>query len=547
MGGVLGMTQMHRTGSERREKGLRFTRGVMAGFQLSRDLVALCVHGMMITWNKVSPDMLGDPFLHGRRFSEFVSRDFREVVDSLMMHEMIETDPIQVQLHRGDGKTIEAELIIRPVRELGPGHTVVTARDISHEGRLARWALASEDRFRQLVDHSMNLICRCRGDRVEYINQSGMDMLAYGEDKRRGGWAVTDLFTPDYAALFAEAPEILLEERDILPVQLQRADGQQVHAQVKVTVISGEGNNADFMIEARDIGAQNRAVAALRDMNEQLERKVEERTEQLSVAAAIRQELIAKLQEEKAAMDREIKAAQEMQFDLLPRIAKLAPSLERHNLAIHAHFEPSSGIGGDLWGCHELDQNRLLIFVFDFAGHGVRAALNTFRLHTLIAEYLAQAVDPAQMMVNLNGTLKGLLPRGQYATMFAGVIDTANRTLTWAGAGSPKPLLVSPDGQSQWLETRGRPLGLTSHFDYETRSIDFPPGTSLFMYSDAMTETLEIDGEMFGDHRLRPLVEQAVRDGGEEGFQRMLSTFRASTDVVEDDLTAVLVRCLVKD
>jgi sigma-B regulation protein RsbU (phosphoserine phosphatase) len=40
-------------------------------------------------------------------------------------------------------------------------------------------------------------------------------------------------------------------------------------------------------------------------------------------------------------------------------------------------------LGGDFWGAKVIDQDRLMLYLVDFSGHGVASALNTIRLHTI--------------------------------------------------------------------------------------------------------------------------------------------------------------------
>jgi sigma-B regulation protein RsbU (phosphoserine phosphatase) len=117
--------------------------------------------------------------------------------------------------------------------------------------------------------------------------------------------------------------------------------------------------------------------------------------------------------------------------------------------------------------------------------------------------------DPARFLEHLNKRLAPLLPPGQYATMFYGVIDLSRDLLVYAGAATPSPLLFLP-GEDQPLvgDGKGYPLGMFDDSTYENRELPFPNGTSLLLYSDAITE-----GKIYGGHRLeeRGLISVASR------------------------------------
>ncbi len=271
------------TPAERRRRGPRFGANFMAVLEVSRDLFCLCVGGKVVDINSAGLAMLGaeqaDEVV-GRAFCDRVGDDYAQVIDDLLNLIEIEESAIPTRLCRLNGETAEVELQIHPARELGESHAVVTARDISHQGRLARTARQSEDRFRVLVEKSMHLIAQCHGGRVVYINTAGRAMLgAWGV---RHDMAVADMFHGEYREIFTADLSVLLSEPGMMPVRLAHSDGSAFDAQILVTPLPSSGAVPEFMIEARDISSHLRAVAALRHMNETLESQVAERTRELA-------------------------------------------------------------------------------------------------------------------------------------------------------------------------------------------------------------------------------------------------------------------------
>ena len=60
-------------------------------------------------------------------------------------------------------------------------------------------------------------------------------------------------------------------------------------------------------------------------------------------------------------------------------------------------FEPSRFLSGDLWGLIEIDDDQLGVWICDYSGKGIQAALNTFRIHTLVQEYKNLANTPSKI------------------------------------------------------------------------------------------------------------------------------------------------------
>ncbi|MDO8606838.1 MAG: SpoIIE family protein phosphatase [Phaeospirillum sp.] len=257
-----------------------------------------------------------------------------------------------------------------------------------------------------------------------------------------------------------------------------------------------------------------------------------------------RQELIERIAEQQRHLIEEVAAARAMQFDLLPRPERVDHRLAELGLEVESFFEPSSGIGGDLWGCLDCGGGRMSFYSFDFTGHGIGAALNVFRLHALISDHWDPRRGPAETLRVLGSALRGLLGRGQFATMFFCTVDCERGEVEWASAGAPAPLLLT-DGGFHFLETRGIPLGLSRTPDYTDHRMPFPPGTSLLMYSDAITDAPQPDDELFGESGLAELVRELLAQDGRLAVDHLIEGLYSRVRMpLEDDLTAVCIRRL---
>jgi serine phosphatase RsbU (regulator of sigma subunit)/uncharacterized membrane protein/HAMP domain-containing protein len=249
---------------------------------------------------------------------------------------------------------------------------------------------------------------------------------------------------------------------------------------------------------------------------------------------------------ERVQVQQELDAAARTQVALLPPPKQIAELGDSHGLAIQSRFQPSSAAGGDLWGCLSVDDQRAAFFAFDFTGHGLAAALNTFRLHALIHEHRALWGDPVAMLTRLDESLGRLLPMGQFATMVHAVYDRASQTLSWSGAGAPPPLLLRADGSLDYLDTQGVPLGLSKRrpAERELLSRQMGEGDVLMFHSDGLNEAQLPDGEMFGDEAVAALLKDAPRleDGQTPDLEAMMAVFfEKVSKPLADDLTAVVV------
>lgn len=236
----------------------------------------------------------------------------------------------------------------------------------------------------------------------------------------------------------------------------------------------------------------------------------------------------------------DLKLARSMQKSLIPDARTIASAANRHQLAIEGHFEPSDELGGDFWTIFDLGDDQLGVLSADFSGHGISAAINTFRFHTLIERIPPQGFEPEEWLSLLNRPLKDLLPVGQFATCFYGIIDSRRGTLSYAAAGAPSPILFH-NGQVTMLDASGLMLGVSNNPSLTSDTVPFPAGASVLIYSDAMTEAENQGGHLIGEDGLLRLVRQCF-PGGENRLARLLAAFDTiAARPLADDLTAICI------
>lgn len=250
--------------------------------------------------------------------------------------------------------------------------------------------------------------------------------------------------------------------------------------------------------------------------------------------------LIHSLSDFRLRMQSELSMARDMQQDLLPEASSVEEIEAASQMKIESFYQASFELGGDLWGCWQVPGNRLGLFVLDISGHGVGAALNTFRVHATMARFLHVRADPAAFLTELNAALAPTFPLGQFATMFYAVLDYETGHLTYSGAGAPKPMVVSERGV-RLLDSTGVPVGIIKKPDYFNLEDRLEPDESLFCYSDVLIEAPQKEGGMLGEDGLVEWVEQLSRSGDRHSLVSNLLKrfFETQPSSLPDDLTAI--------
>lgn len=245
----------------------------------------------------------------------------------------------------------------------------------------------------------------------------------------------------------------------------------------------------------------------------------------------------------------ELQIAQNTQRKMLPTNTDIAVARQHFGLEIDHHFEPSTELGGDIWGMRELDNGRLAIYMADFTGHGVSAAMNTMRLHTLVDRIgEGDAGSSGTVLSYLNIILAELLPRGQFATMLYGVIDPKNNTFKYSSAGAPDLILGGERHEEDLAVTKvewnSLPLGVDRDFIYPTREVTIPDGGFLFLHSDALMEMPNHVGSILEGKGVIRLVEKSVKNAAYANpLHAVIQNFRGEKpQPLGDDLTMVWVK-----
>ncbi len=191
---------------------------------------------------------------------------------------------------------------------------------------------------------------------------------------------------------------------------------------------------------------------------------------------------------------RERATALTLQRSLLPTGLSAPSSVE-----VRHRYLPGSKmieVGGDWYESIALPGGRVALVVGDVAGHGVRAAVTMGRLRTAIRTLARLELPPAETLQQLDELMHELGQREpHFATCVYAVFDAVSGSCEIASAGHLPPLLVSPDGRSQFLDlSPSPPLGIGSG-PVHTRTFKIRNGSLLVLYTDGLVErrTSDID------------------------------------------------------
>lgn len=229
--------------------------------------------------------------------------------------------------------------------------------------------------------------------------------------------------------------------------------------------------------------------------------------------------------------------ARDIQMRLVPEAA-----LEHGPWRAEGRLEPAKQVGGDYFDYFLLD-GKLVVVLADVSGKGVPAALLVSTVQGTLRA-LADGKRPAADVVRgLNTVVARQAGAGRFVTLFYAELDPRAWELRYVNAGHNYPLLRRQDGSLEPLSVGGVPLGLFEAAEYEESVVPFGDRDALLLFSDGITEAMDVFRAEYGDDRLAALWTAHPADAPGAFIARLVADvaeFRGAA-AQSDDMTVVAV------
>jgi phosphoserine phosphatase RsbU/P len=209
--------------------------------------------------------------------------------------------------------------------------------------------------------------------------------------------------------------------------------------------------------------------------------------------------------------------------------------------------------GGDVYYASSCATGRITrILLADVSGHGNAVAATAADLRTLMRRFVNR-LDQTEFVRQLNQEFAALSREGSFATAIVGTFFAPTGRLILSNAGHPRPLLYRA-AEKQWnflgsepsaqAGPQDLPLGIVDITEYQQFDIELADGDCLLGYTDALIESRDADGEMFGEEGLLRIT----RLLGDVPPNKMIDTLlaeiadRHAENLTDDDVTVLMVR-----
>lgn len=250
----------------------------------------------------------------------------------------------------------------------------------------------------------------------------------------------------------------------------------------------------------------------------------------------------AKLHQDSLARERikrDLELAREVQRGFLPSRLPQVSGYE-----FFAHYESAYEVGGDYYDFIPLPNNKVAIMLGDVAGKGVPAALLMAKVSSDARFCMLTQPDAASAITQLNNQLNQSGIAERFVTLAGGILDCDAHVVTLVNAGHPSPLIYHK--QNGGLDDAtphadcGLPLGVMDGYEYKAVSVSLQPGDSILIFSDGITESMDVNNVQLQVKGIRTAVQNG-RLAPQALGERIIKTVKqhAAGRQPHDDVTLV--------
>ncbi len=240
-----------------------------------------------------------------------------------------------------------------------------------------------------------------------------------------------------------------------------------------------------------------------------------------------------KVNAEKERITSELNVARGIQEAMKPKVD--LPFSEQQGVDIYASQTPAWEVGGD-FSDFSIRDEKLFFCIGDVSGKGIPAALLMAVARSTFRMLIVRESAPERIITTMNDTMAQDNEYNMFITMFVGVLDLPTGRLRYSNAGHKAPYV---DGKPLPV-TPNLPVGAFCGFRFTAQEADIPSGSTIFLYTDGLTEAEDAKHDQFGTARMEEHLKADTARQLIEGMQAAVKDFVGGTEQ-SDDLTMLAI------
>lgn len=212
------------------------------------------------------------------------------------------------------------------------------------------------------------------------------------------------------------------------------------------------------------------------------------------------------INEQKGRIEGELHVASAIQMGMLPKTFPTYP--ERDDVQVYGSLVPAKEVGGDLFDFFIRDE-KLFFCIGDVSGKGVPASLVMAVTRSLFRTVSAHESMPDRIVTSMNESMADMNESNMFVTLLVSVLDLPTGRLRYCNAGHDAPLLIGDSVEELPVESNV-PVAIMSGWKFLGQEIQVSVGTTIFLFTDGLTEAEKADHEQFKINRVCEVAKQAL-------------------------------------
>lgn len=243
-------------------------------------------------------------------------------------------------------------------------------------------------------------------------------------------------------------------------------------------------------------------------------------------------------------IDKELDVAKNIQSSIIPHSFK--PFNDNKNFEIIGTMLPARRIGGDFFDFFPLGDHHLGFSIADVSGKGVPAALFMTMSRGLLRALGQKTSSTDECLRQLNELLVLENTSSMFVTSFYGILDINTGEVNFSNAGHNPPCIISPTGEITEIgRAQGIALGVTTELDlYKQNFVKLKTNDTLLLYTDGVTEAMNMQRELFGEERLLAFLRKNGSSTLSDLINNLVNEVESFANGAEqaDDITLLAIR-----
>ena len=216
-----------------------------------------------------------------------------------------------------------------------------------------------------------------------------------------------------------------------------------------------------------------------------------------------------------ARIDRELEFARSIQHSAIPTVFPPYPG--HGEFDIFATMDTAKEVGGDFYDFYFVGENKLGFLIADVSGKGIPAAMFMMTAKTIIKGYAESGMSVDEVFTTANAKLCESNDAGMFVTAWLGVLDITTGKVEFVNAGHNPPLVRREGGAFEYLKTRpGFVIAGMEGVKYRKNEFYLAPGDEIYLYTDGVTEATDTNDALYGEERLKTLLDGLHGCSGEQ-------------------------------